>query len=293
MFSSGGSSVFSGPLKGSSGEMTGPGGLSVGRGSAASGAAAVGAPGDLGGIQQHAYLPVLLQSPPVFLLHPLQEVLLHGLPRRFGSLIAGIQAPQPHTVPPLARAAAATAKALQFTAAQQPGIDLGCRRKAELHPQAELRQEFERSAMFELVRALKQRMFAVDFLRVGALLQQQQLLHRQRQLEALATTAKSGVGTVVAPSGADFTGVHAAAEAATAIGSAAASGDVLLLLRLVAPARPAGASGPGSSPSAKETGGSKGSGGGRHGGSGAGGHSGDSYRKGGVAGGKSKGKRRD
>ncbi|KFH09718.1 hypothetical protein TGMAS_226620 [Toxoplasma gondii MAS] len=243
-------------------------------------------------------LPYLLHSPPLFLLHPFQEILLEGLPPRFSSLLVGVQAPQPSIVPPIARVAAAVGQALQFTATQRPAGEIG----RQVRGPGDL--EGRPGALFSLLEEFHKCFFAVDFLRVGGLLQQQQLLHRHRQLDSLVATGRGAVGGAGwgATAGEGDTGSPRAtglpetggiAALAAGIGAAAAAGDVLALLRLMAPVKPSG-TGTASSPSAKETVTGKGAIGGKRGiGAAAGafgtGATGDQPRK--VGGGKGKGKR--
>ncbi|CBZ54203.1 conserved hypothetical protein [Neospora caninum Liverpool] len=272
------------------------------RGPAAS--AAVSSASEQSNTSQALQLPYLLHSPPTFLLHPLQEILLAGLPPRFSSLFVGVQAPQPSIVPPIARVAAAVGQALQFTATHRPA-EASC----QVREPACL-DTCRPGAFFSLLEEFHKCFFAVDFLRVGALLQQQQLLHRHRQLDSLVAMGRGAVGGVGlgspscegdagSPRG---NGLSSEAEGlaalAAGIGAAAAAGDVLALLRLMAPVKPVG-TGPASSPSSKETVTGKGAAGGKRGGIGAaggafghgalGGAAGDQPRK--VPGGKGKGKR--
>ncbi|KEP67600.1 UNVERIFIED_CONTAM: hypothetical protein HHA_226620 [Hammondia hammondi] len=243
-------------------------------------------------------LPYLLHSPPLFLLHPLQEILLEGLPPRFSSLLVGVQAPQPSIVPPIARVAAAVGQALQFTATQRPAGET----VRQVRGPGDLAGR--RGALGSLLEEFHKCFFAVDFLRVGGLLQQQQLLHRHRQLDSLVATgrgavggagwgATAGEGDTGSPRGTGLSETGGIAALAAGIGAAAAAGDVLALLRFMAPVKPSG-TGTASSPSAKETATGKGAIGGKRGiGAAAGafgtGAAGDQPRK--VGGGKGKGKR--
>ncbi|PFH35110.1 hypothetical protein BESB_059970 [Besnoitia besnoiti] len=293
-------------VKGEKGEGGGSTAMPAsGRGPAASAAAS--AATEQNGAPQSLQLPYLLQSPPTFLLHPLQEILLEGLPRRFSSLLAGVQAPQPSIVPPLARLAAAVSQALQFTATQQSTVAEG--------DQLQQPPTFQRDALFALVEELHKRFFAVDFLRIGSFLQQQQILHRHRQLDGLIAMGRGvigGSGVSASSCEGDYSASPRASSAlgdaggvvalAAGLGAAAAAGDVLAQLRLMAPATPSGV-GSAASPSAKETVSGKGNSGSKFG-AGAcggafghtdvgGGMAGDPPRKAGPGGGKGKGKRRD